>query len=124
MPIVIGPSFRAVARFGLCCTVLFFFMAGLLLHFECASLGAYRIPLVAGPLIPSRYAVVLRIETFIRARYIAIPASSPRLLNHFRRASRAALPSVNSSCARTPAYSHAAVSQKLSQQYSRHLRVR
>src|SRR5713101_6623290 len=54
MPIVIGPSFRAVARFGLCCTVLFFFMAGLLLHFECASLGAYRIPLVAGPLIPSR----------------------------------------------------------------------
>src|ERR1700720_352595 len=24
------------------------------LHFECASLGAYRIPLEAGPLIPSR----------------------------------------------------------------------
>src|SRR2546421_3483575 len=44
MPIVIGPCLRADARFGLCATVLFFFMAGLLLHFECVSIGSLSHP--------------------------------------------------------------------------------
>src|SRR6266852_9620339 len=44
MPIVIGPSLQAAARFGLCRTVLFFFLAGLLLHFECVSIGSLSHP--------------------------------------------------------------------------------
>jgi hypothetical protein len=40
MPIVIGPCFWAVARFGLCLTLLFFFMAGLL----CTSIGSLSHP--------------------------------------------------------------------------------
>jgi hypothetical protein len=44
MPIVIGPSGRAAARFGLCDLILFFFMAGLLLHFECVSIGTLTHP--------------------------------------------------------------------------------
>src|SRR5208282_1158757 len=44
MPIVIGPCSRAMARFGLCATVLFFFMAGLLCTLSAHPLGAYRIP--------------------------------------------------------------------------------
>ncbi len=39
--------------------------------------------------------------------------------NHSRRAHLARCPKVNSSCRSIPEYSHAAVSQKLSQQYSR-----
>jgi hypothetical protein len=34
--------------------MIFFFIAGLLLHLECVPLGAYRIPPGAGLLIPSR----------------------------------------------------------------------
>ena len=44
--------------------------------------------------------------------------------NQARRPRRQRAPSVNSSCRSTPEYSHAAVSQKLSQQYSRQRRVR
>src|SRR5882672_2442821 len=44
MPIVIGPLLRAAARFGLWALVLFFFMAGLLLHFECVSIGSLSHP--------------------------------------------------------------------------------
>jgi hypothetical protein len=39
-------------------------MAGLLLHFECASLGAYRIPAEAGLLTPSRKVLATGRETF------------------------------------------------------------
>src|ERR1700690_997098 len=55
MPIVIGPGFATLTRFGLFFAMLFFFMAGLLfalrvrIHWE-----AYRIPPGAGLLIPSR----------------------------------------------------------------------
>jgi hypothetical protein len=44
--------------------------------------------------------------------------------NHARRSNRRDAPSVNSSCRPIPEYNHAAVSQKLSQQYSRHRRER
>src|ERR1700687_139979 len=49
MPIVICPALRAAARFGLCLTVLFFFMAGLLLHFECVSIGSLSHPAGSRP---------------------------------------------------------------------------
>src|SRR5579875_2420863 len=44
--------------------------------------------------------------------------------NHARRRSRKRPASINASCSRTPEYSHAAVSQKLSQQYSSQKRLR
>lgn len=54
-PIAIG-WVRIVLRLGLWFgAMLFFFIAGYSLHFECAHLGAYRVPPGAGPLIPSQY---------------------------------------------------------------------
>jgi hypothetical protein len=53
MPIVVGWWLAFRASLGLCRVMIFFFIAGLLLHLECVPLGAYRIPPGAGLLIPS-----------------------------------------------------------------------
>ena len=53
MPIVIGWLAFLTVRFGLCRVMTLFFMAGLLLHLECVSIGSLSHPAGAGLLIPS-----------------------------------------------------------------------
>jgi hypothetical protein len=63
-------------------------------------------------------------DSFPRSNYIDNRPDSILRANQARRRAQRPPASVNSWCRVAPEYNHAAVSQKLSQQYSRHRRPR
>jgi hypothetical protein len=73
MPIVIGSGVATAARFGLCLTILFFFMAGFLLHFECLSIGSISHPAGGRPSHPISVASVRYGREVVETSVCALP---------------------------------------------------